>query len=66
MTHLEARASNAVVEDMISILGHAAYAFFYPGAIHTFISNVFACKLNRLPESLGFQQVYLLRWVQKG
>jgi len=49
--------SNAVVESMISISGHIAYALFDPGATHSFISSTFAYKLNQVLEPLGFQLV---------
>ena len=57
MTHREAMASNAVVEDMISISGHIAHALFDPGATHLFIYSTFASKLNQVSEPLGFQLV---------
>jgi len=56
-THQGARASNVVAEGMVSISGYTAHALFDPGATHSFISNVFAYKLNRPPESLGFQLI---------
>ena len=46
MNHQEVRASNVVVEGMISISGHAAHALFDHGATHSFVTNVFACKLD--------------------
>jgi len=54
LTHREAMASNAAVEDIISILGHIAHALFDPGATHSFISSAFAYKLNQTSEPLGF------------
>jgi len=38
MTHQETKASNAVVEGMVSISGHTAHALYDPGATHSFIS----------------------------
>ena len=50
-------ASNAVMEGMVSISGHTAHALFDPNATHSFVSSVFACKLNQPPESLGLQLI---------
>ena len=57
LTPQDGRASNSVVEGMISLSGHTAHALFDPCATHSFISSAFAYKLNQSPESLGFQLV---------
>ena len=57
MTHQEARTSNAVVKVLVSTSGYTAHALFYSGAMHSFLSSMFAYKLNQPSESLGLQLI---------
>ena len=45
---------------MVPISGHTAHALFDPGDTHSFVSSVFAYKLNQFPESLKFQLIISL------
>ena len=44
----DAKASNIVVEGIVSLAGHTTRALFDPGTAHSFISNAFAPKLNQI------------------
>ena len=57
LTQQEARTSNAVVEGITCIMGHTARVLFDPGATHSFVSTIFASKLNKKPEPLEFQLI---------
>jgi len=51
----EARASNAVVEGIICIMGHTTRVLFDPGATHSFVSATFASKLEKESAPMKFQ-----------
>jgi len=57
LTQQEARASNAMVEGITCIMGHTVRVLFDPDAIYSFISTIFASKLNKKPELLEFQLI---------
>jgi len=57
LTQQEARASNAMVEDITCIMGHTTWVLFNPSATYSFISAAFASKLNKKSEPLEFQLI---------